>query len=97
METSLTGTGGTITRVSAGSINNRAAAASAGPSKPTLVTLAGLLSPPGNPLPEMIKIPERKLTEKDEEEKEPVLHRVKVREPRIFSHLLTCFLFRFGH
>lgn len=80
METSLTGTGGTITRVSAGSITNRATTTSAGPSKPGLVTLAGLLSPPGNTLPEIIKIPERKLAEKDEDDKEPVLHRVKVRK-----------------
>lgn len=80
METSITGNGGTITRVSAGSgMQNRPVPSPAGPSKPGFVKLTDLLSPPGNnPLPEATKLQERKTTDKDEEEKEPILHRVKV-------------------
>ncbi len=84
IETSLTGTGGTITRVSAANISARTTPSAAGPSKPGVVTFAGLLSPPGNPLPETMKLPERRTTEKEDEEKEPVLHRVKVRYSRYF-------------
>lgn len=79
IETSLTGNGGTITRVSTGSgISNRTSVSSAGPSKPGLVTLAGLLSPPGNTISDSFKLSERKIAEKDDEEREPVLYRVKV-------------------
>ena len=81
METSITGSGGTITRVSTGSgISNRPIPSPAGPSKPGFVKLTDLLSPPGNsPVPETMKVQERKATDKEEEEKEPILHRVKVR------------------
>ena len=81
METSITGSGGTITRVSTGSgMQSRPVPSPAGPSKPGFVKLTDLLSPPGNnPLAEVTaKAPERKTTDKEEEEKEPILHRVKV-------------------
>lgn len=80
METSITGSGGTITRVSTASgMNNRPIPSPAGPSKPAFVKLTDLLSPPGNsPLPEAMKLQERKAIDKEDEEKEPILHRVKV-------------------
>lgn len=79
IETSLTGNGGTITRVSTVSgVSGRPLPSPAAFPKPG-IRLTDLLSPPGsNPIQDTVKLPDRRPTEKEEEEREPILHRVKV-------------------